>query len=365
MDDGKARWSPEANAWLVLDDDAVEHALKSEALSAVRSDAAFDVLPAELQSVGEDLKSFYRRWPLFSDPPLHTSRRALASAVLRTLFTHDVRRSVVEAANGLAHDLRTSDPPQDSVARFAHPFALAALRRLFGLHGDLVVDLERHAANLVEFIGARDDRDLAARAGESLAELRIMADELVRRDRSHRNVVTIAQDLAEQHGCSPDEALAVSMNLMVDGYFPIESSTAAGVLHIVSAGVGRVDAGGALLADTAIALATPFKYCGRRAKSKMMISSCAVAPGERVRLMLGGEEKERMLEPGARHLAFGRGSHRCPAEGISRFAVAAALLAFKNEFEPVKPVLSGPDAVIWRDSGGYRAPVRVGISWTG
>lgn len=369
--DQRVCWSAERKAWVVTGFEEVLEGLRSDQLCADRDRRRFGGLSADAQAELEELREFYKRWPLFSDSPYHAKARGLAATALAGASTTELGGRVAALCESAAVDARRDPAPVELVSRFARPVALGATGLLAGLSPEHLSELESTSAPLIDFVGPPDSGLAEGRqAQRSLEALTARVGPLLEeRSRSQgTDLISQVGRLAPRFGCDPGETLAVCVSLLVDSHGPIANAIASGALLIVSRRIGPAEAGNEAFGEEVLRLASPFQYCGRAAGSDVRLGGEEIAADERLMLAIGAANRDPRCfgegsSPGAagrRHLAFGAGAHSCPAAGFARTVLRAALRSFAMHLHGAEVPADG---VAWRDSLGYRGPTRILATW--
>jgi cytochrome P450 len=100
-DDDPVHWSASYGGWLLTRYDDVVRCLKDPRLSARRSAAMFERMPADIREQTRPLQRAFTQWMLMMDPPDHTRLRALVAKALAPSLIAALRpriHEVVDAA---------------------------------------------------------------------------------------------------------------------------------------------------------------------------------------------------------------------------------------------------------------------------
>jgi cytochrome P450 len=374
QDEDPVHWWKAKNAWIVTRYADVSQCLRSADTSAERDGGRFSGFTnAQLDEVGR-LRDFYRNWPLFSDPPRHTRTRRLASSALSRSLTAGQKSAIALSIEERTRLLAEGRSACDAMPAYAEPLATQAMGSLFDLPHDVFVRIGELSAPIVDYIGlAAPDYDRALLAVQALDELEGHLAPLIeeRRSTDRSDIITQVGHLATSCGCDNDEAIAVCINLLVDGHEPIASAIGAGILDLAAHDSDdRPEELPELYVEHVLRLASPFQYISRTVLRPIEVAGQVIPAGDRVLLMIGAANRDPAVFPdasalkahgsGYRHLAFGAGVHSCPGAPTARFVVTEALRSFAARMGHAR---LGGGGVTWRQSLGYRSPVSIDLMW--
>ncbi|MEO3795774.1 cytochrome P450 [Nonomuraea sp. B10E15] len=328
-----------------------------------------------VQNVVPHVPRAQRRPPLHFDPPEHEIYRAPMDRVLRRSVVRRLEPAFAQAARELLEPLLARGGG-DYSQEFALPYAAQCFAIFLGLPVDQVLEIRRIG---VEYSFAIQEMD-RARVMAASDELYAIARAIVDNRRADPR--------------APDEDLVSSLlRASGDPERPIpDDLVVATVRQTVVAGIGAPHAvlGSAavhlsrdpdlqdrLRADPGLLPATieellrlyaPYRVFARTATRDVELGGRTVRAGEAIAMIFPSANRDEAVFDDAdrldlerrpnRHLAFGRGAHRCPGAAMARLEMTAALgelLAGTTRVEPDGEV----EMFNWLEFGPRSAPLRL------
>ncbi|MEW1981188.1 cytochrome P450 [Citricoccus sp. NPDC079358] len=283
-----------------------------------------------------------RRPPLHFDPPEHTDYRTAIDPVFRRSVVTEHAGAFRDSARRLVDGMLTESSP-DGVRHLAAPFAMDCFASLLGLARDQT----------------REIREIGVRYGFAIQDM----DNSVIEECSKR-LYEIAREiydrrLAEDPDPSRDLVAGLHRAALDPDTAITETSAVATIRQLIVAGMGAPQAVlGSCIAHLAtdldlqahlrahpedlpsaieemLRLHAPYRVFARTAKRDTVIHGRAVAQDEPIALIFpsANRDETRFEDPDTfvlrrkqnSHLAFGRGSHKCPAATMGRLELLIAL----------------------------------------
>ncbi|WP_280882758.1 cytochrome P450 [Streptomyces pseudovenezuelae] len=276
-------WDESTSTWYVTRYDDVYELLRDPRLGAQVETYCPPGLTEEQQNTYWRVTEFIDRWPVFSDPPLHTGMRRL----LLPLFTSAAVQQVVAAMTESVVATSSTAAPDRLFSAVVRPALAAGLCRLLDERPDALAELADCAGRILE-VGPIETYDpaIGLRTEKALDELTGL---VAQRCREPRGVLATALSRALSDG-SLDllDATAVYAQLVSGALEP----TASAVVRLLEAVTGpegveidfEADIDGAV--DEALRLVTPFHLATRRALKDMILYGHTVRAESRVVLVL-------------------------------------------------------------------------------
>lgn len=316
-----------------------------------------------------------RRPPLHFDPPEHTEYRHAIDPVFRRSVVMAHEQAFRDSARGLVQAL-VDTPSPDAVRDFAAPFVMDAFAAVLGVPRELTREIREVG---VRYGFAIQDMDEAVIA-ECSDRLYVIA-EAVYRDRvsagadPRQDLVAglhrAAQDPA--NGITDKTAIATVRQLIVAGMGAPQAVLGSSIVHLaqderLQEHLRRNPEDLPAAIEELLRLHSPYRVFARTAKRDTEVHGRTVLQDEPIALIFpsANRDPERFEHPdefilGRRqnsHLAFGRGSHRCPAATMGRLELLIALeelLRHTSGFE-----LDGEVRMMnWLEYGPRSVPLRV------
>jgi hypothetical protein len=368
-DRGGVAFRDEIRAWVVVDHELVRAGLKDPRLS----NAVAGTGPAEgpLAPIVEVLRD-----QLFlMDPPRHRRMRRLVAKA----FTP---RSVHALEDGAATDCREllSFWEGDFVARFAYPYPLRVIARLFGIPAhehDAFRDWSNAIAAFV--VQAKPSRPVVAAALRAVSEIKPFLRECI----AHRTadgedlLSSLLATRDDGDGLSDDEIVHTAMQFLIAGH---ETTTNLLGNIVLALGrdpslLGRVreEPG---MADQVVQETLrhdpSVQMVDRVATAPMELAGCSIAPGDRVMLSVAGANRDPAVFPHPerfdvdrpnvrRHLGFGSGIHVCLGAALTGLETRIAVEQLAARSERIEL----PETLTWRPSTTHRGLTALPIRMVG
>ena len=324
-------WHAPSRAFLVTRYDDVGGLLLDSRLTSQTLDDRLDELAGLDREQRAALSEFFSGWLSLTDGARHRELRSRITPLLTpsrltpwAAFFDDEARKWVERMDRA----RVEDT-------FARPYAAAVVGSVLGLAPDETRPALRAVGRLVRVLGPADVGAREAReAADALRTMTTLAERVRVRSPSE------GQPSSLLHGSGLPAGLHVAffVQLVAGGYDPLARCL---TTYLSTAHPAAAQASDTLL-DEVFRLCGPFDLLPRVAAEPLEVGGCQVAAGSRVLLAIASANRDEarfpdagQLRPGrsARHASFGHGRHRCPASGLARLAVAAALSALAAESE--------------------------------
>ncbi|NJP97915.1 cytochrome P450 [Nonomuraea sp. FMUSA5-5] len=328
-----------------------------------------------VQNVVPHVPRAQRRPPLHFDPPEHGVYRAPMDRVLRRAVVRRLEPAFAAAARELLEPLLARGGG-DYAREFALPYAAQCFALFLGLPVEQVLEIRRIG---VEYSFAIQEMD-RARVMKASDELYAIALAIVeeRRARPRDPDEDLVSSLLRASG---DPARPIPYELVVA---TVRQTVVAGIgaPHAVlgSAAVhlsrdpdlqDRLRADPALLPaaiEELLRLYAPYRVFARTATRDVELGGRTVRAGEAITMIFPSANRDEAVFADAdrldlerrpnRHLAFGRGAHRCPGAAMARLELAAALgelLAGTSRVEPGGEV----EMFNWLEFGPRSAPLHL------
>ncbi|NUT50243.1 MAG: cytochrome P450 [Saccharothrix sp.] len=285
---------------------------------------------------------------LVTDPPEHTRYRRLLTGEFTVRRMTALRPEVERIARERLAALRSGPRPADLVAAFALPVPSDVICLLLGVPvSDQEFFSTRSRAHL--------DRSLSAeQVRAALEELHAYLADLIRARRDAPRDDLISR-LAREPGLTDEEAVGMSVLLLVGGHETTANSIALSVLALQrerawwEALVAEPD-----LVDNAVEellryLSPVHHGVVRAVAGEAVVGGTALGPGEGViaSLFAANRDPAAFPEPdrldlrrdARAHLAFGSGVHQCVGQLLARLEMRVALRALVAELPTLRPAV--------------------------
>ncbi|GAA1896551.1 cytochrome P450 [Actinomadura bangladeshensis] len=324
-----------------------------------------------VQNVVPHVPRSRRRPPLHFDPPEHGVYRAPLDRVMSRAAVRRLEPAFAAAAGELLGPLLARGGG-DYAKEFALPFAAQCFALFLDVPLDQMLEIRRIG---VEYSFAIQDMDRA----------RIMAasDELY----------DVARTLVDERRRDPRDPGTDMVTSLLDADPPIPDDLVVGtVRQTIVAGIGAPQA---VLGSAAVHLArdpdlqerlrdradllagaveellrlyAPYRVFARTATRDVEVGGRTIRAGEPVTMLFPSANRDEKVftEPDRldldrrpnRHLAFGRGAHRCPGAALARMEMTAALRALLDGTSEV--ALDGNVEMLnWLEFGPKSVPLRL------
>jgi cytochrome P450 len=344
LNEPDVHWDSRTECWLLVHFDDVASALTNDALVAgfepgyVRS--IIPGHPREADYVGEH----FRQWPLFLDPPAHTSvRRAIRQAYYDPAVMDRVALRLRDEATKLLECV-TADGAIDVVRDFARPIGRLTFEEFVGVDDKLAAKAQEWADELLRLLNTPPS-----------------ASSLLSAERVIRDIDAATAVLCESDDLATPSLASELCRSVSQGEFTISqaaavfSQNATAVLGILPQFIAGAIAtslrfphfieslfesehAAQLVVGELLRHVSPVLQVGRVAARDFDLRGAAIRQGDTVRLLVGvaNHDARRFPCPGilalgdraTKHLAFGQGSHHCLGAGITGLVGRLSLQAF-------------------------------------
>jgi cytochrome P450 len=321
-------WHAPSRALLVTRYDDVGGLLLDSRLTSQTLEHRLDELAGLTREQRAELSEFFSGWLSLTDGARHRQLRSLVTPLLTPSRLMPWGAFFDDEARNWAERMDRSRG-EDT---FARPYAAAVVGSVLGLAPDETRPALRAVGRLMRVL---DTADAGAReATDALRTLTTLAERVRVRPPAEGQPTP----LLHRSGLPAGLHAAIFVQLVAGGYDPLARC----LTTCLSAADPAVAQLGDTLLDEVFRLYGPFELLPRVATESLDVGGCPVAAGTRVLLAIGSANRDEArfpdageLRPGrfARHVAFGHGRHRCPASGLARLAVGAALSALAAESE--------------------------------
>ncbi|MCY1158639.1 MAG: cytochrome [Citricoccus sp.] len=283
-----------------------------------------------------------RRPPLHFDPPEHTEYRQAIDPVFRRSVVMAHRQAFTDSARDLVQGL-ADHPGPDAVRDFAAPFVMDAFAAVLGVPREMTREIREVGVRYGFAIQDMDDAVIA----ECSARLYEIA-ETVYRERAQQGADPGRDLVAGLHraardpsnGITDTTAIATVRQLIVAGMGAPQAVLGSSIVHLAQ----DLDLQQHLRAhpedlpsaiEEFLRLHSPYRVFARTAKRDTVVHGRTVLQDEPIALLFPSANRDaaRFERPDEfvlqrkqnSHLAFGRGSHRCPAATMGRLELLIAL----------------------------------------
>ncbi|MET8867915.1 cytochrome P450 [Nonomuraea sp. NPDC004580] len=327
------------------------------------------------QNVVPHVPRTQRRPPLHYDPPEHGIYRAPMDRVLRRAVLRRLEPAFAQAARELLEPLLARGGG-DYAKEFALPYAAQCFAIFLGLPVEQVLEIRRIG---VEYSFAIQEMD-RARIMTASEELYAIARTIVadRRADPKDPDEDLVSSLLEASGdperpIPPDLVVATVRQTVVAGIGAPHAVLGSAAVHLSRDPElqDRLRADPTLLPaamEELLRLYAPYRVFARTALRDVELGGRTVRAGEPIAMIFPSANRDETVFDDAdrldldrrpnRHLAFGRGAHRCPGAAMARMELAAALgelLAGTDRVEPDGEV----EMFNWLEFGPKSAPLRL------
>ncbi|MFE3886836.1 cytochrome P450 [Streptomyces lydicus] len=336
-------WDEETESWYVTGYRHVNDILRDARLSARIGAGFFGELAPTARAGIEDVVAFFESWPMFTDPPVHTTVRSVVSPGYRPRSVSPLRGRVAKEARALLDKCHPEST--DLLAQFIHPLAVSVTCGLLGIEEEHRESVLSWSSDIIGFIGVPQcDVNRAPRARAAIDQLR-----------HYLQTVTLPKaregvgppQIQAFLNLEPLEGAALYAQLLTGGIEPVAASLGSALAHLlhgaedVLAGVrhGHIAAG--QVTEEALRHEAPFHFVPRTATAPVDVGGQTIRPGERVALVVAAANRDpqifaepdrfRIAGEGLKdraHLSFGAGHHFCLGAGIARLTLTEAIQAF-------------------------------------
>lgn len=328
-----------------------------------------------VQNVVPHVPRVQRRPPLHYDPPEHEIYRAPLDRVLRRSVVRRLEPAFAQVARELLAPLLARGGG-DYAQEFALPYAAQCFALFLGLPVDQVLEIRRIG---VEYSFAIQEMD-RARVMTASDELYAIARTIVEdrradpRDPDEDLVTNLLRASSDPERPIPhDLVVATVRQTIVAGIGAPHAVLGSAVVHLSRDPdlQDRLRADPGLLPaaiEELLRLYAPYRVFARTATRDVELGGRTVRAGEAIAMIFPSANRDEAVFDDAdrldlerrpnRHLAFGRGAHRCPGAAMARLEMAVALgelLAGTTRVEPDGEVRM----FNWLEFGPRSAPLRL------
>ncbi|MEU7694722.1 cytochrome P450 [Microbispora hainanensis] len=328
-----------------------------------------------VQNVVPHVPRTQRRPPLHFDPPEHGIYRAPMDRVLRRSVVRRLEPAFAEAARELLGPLLARGGG-DYSREFALPYAAQCFAIFLGLPVERVLEIRRIGVAYSFAIQEMDRAGVMAASEELYAIARAIVEDRRAdpRDPDEDLVSSLLRASADQERPIPyDMVVATVRQTIVAGIGAPHAALGSAAVHL-SRDPGlqdRLRADPGLLpaaVEELLRLYAPYRVFARTATRDVELGGRTVRAGEAIAMIFPSANRDEAVFDEAdrldlerrpnRHLAFGRGAHRCPGAAMARLEMTAALgelLAGTSRVEPDGEV----EMFNWLEFGPRSAPLRL------
>ncbi|WP_327106034.1 cytochrome P450 [Nonomuraea glycinis] len=344
----------------------------SDVLRVARDSETFSTA---VQNVVPHVPRAQRRPPLHYDPPEHEIYRAPLDRVLRRSVIRRLEPAFAQVARELLVPLLARGGG-DYAQEFALPYAAQCFALFLGLPVDQVLEIRRIG---VEYSFAIQEMD-RARVMTASDELYAIARAIVEdrradpRDPDEDLVTNLLRASGDPARPIPhDLVVATVRQTIVAGIGAPHAVLGSAAVHLSRDPdlQDRLRADPGLLPaaiEELLRLYAPYRVFARTATRDVELGGRTVRAGEAITMIFPSANRDEAVFDDAdrldlerrpnRHLAFGRGAHRCPGAAMARLEMAVALgelLAGTTRVEPDGEVRM----FNWLEFGPRSAPLRL------
>ncbi|GAB3158934.1 cytochrome P450 [Microbispora hainanensis] len=328
-----------------------------------------------VQNVVPHVPRTQRRPPLHFDPPEHGIYRAPMDRVLRRSVVRRLEPAFAEAARELLAPL-LAQGGGDYSRDFALPYAAQCFALFLGLPLGQVLEIRRIGVAYSFAIQEMDRAGIMAASEELYAIARAIVEDRRAdpRDPDEDLVSSLLRASADPERPIPyDLVVATVRQTIVAGIGAPHAALGSAAVHL-SRDPGlqdRLRADPGLLpaaVEELLRLYAPYRVFARTATRDVELGGRTVRTGEAIAMIFPSANRDEAVFEDAdrldlerrpnRHLAFGRGAHRCPGAAMARLEMTAALgelLAGTTRVEPDGEV----EMFNWLEFGPRSAPLRL------
>ncbi len=341
---GGVAYREEINAWVVVDHAMVLAGLRDPRLS--NQVAGSGPATGPLSSIIEVLRD-----QLFlMDPPRHRRMRKL---VAKAFTPRSIAALEADARADCEHLLDFTQG--DFVARFAYPYPVHVIARLFGIPAhehDAFRDWSNAIAAFV--VQYKPSREVVGGALKAVAEIKPFLRERIRAcEPGGDNLLARLLDAREQgEALTEDELIHTAMQFLIAGHETTTNLLGNIVLalardpSLLSKVQGDPDVAGRIIEET-LRHDPSVQMVDRIAVEPVTLGDAQIAAGDRVMLSVAGanrdpavfDEPERFditRENVSKHLGFGSGIHVCLGAALTRLETRIAIEALASRVDRIE-----------------------------
>ncbi|MGH3679211.1 MAG: cytochrome P450 [Natronosporangium sp.] len=362
------------DGWLVTRHDSVKAVLHDPRLSRAAVIEVQDRLPrasAHVPKVSLLLKC---------DPPEHSRLRQLVAGAFTKHKAQQHRPRTEEIANDLIDELTSAGPPAELNHGFAKRLPILSLAEILGVPRSDCVQVSEWTATIVTRRGHTEAEVSAAHAGLEAYLTGLFAR---RHERPEDDFISgLVQSQARSNRYTDNELVLLVASLLSNDSV---ASHLTGDLFLLLTHPEQLDwlranpermphAVDELLRFAQVFQDAPNGGQGnvRRAIEDIEIDGVMIRAGEWVLPAITSANRDERIFPDAdrldltrtrnRHVAFGFGTHHCPAAALSRMQLQVAIATVLDRF-PKLELAVPEDEVPWKTGRVSRGPERLPVAW--
>lgn len=280
------------------------------------------------------------------EPPDHTRLRGLVNRAFVSRAIARLRPRVAALAERLA-DALPGAGPVDLLRGFAEPIPVTIIAELLGVPGEDAPRLLAWSHPMVAMYRptrTRADEDAAVAATRDFSAY-LGAHLAARRAAPRDDLLTLLATARD--AISEDEAIANAVLLLNAGHEATVHAIGNGVAAVLGSGLDpaalvRTAAATAATVEEVLRFEPPLHLFTRYALAPATVGDIALAPGDRIGLLIGAANRDPARwpdpdrfdpsRPAAPHVAFGGGLHFCLGAPLARLELAVALPVLFGRF---------------------------------
>ncbi len=347
---GPVAWHESRQSWLVVDHAGCSQALRDRRLGRIWRDR-------EPVDVFEPFNLLHRNQMMENEPPNHTRLRRKVSGAFGRGHVERMLPRVREIGAGLLGEVEGA--VFDALADYAEPLPVLVIAELLGTPPHDFALLRGWSQAIVAMYEPSPSDDVQAAALVASEEFAGYLRALIaaRRRRLRGDLLSdLLRTQQEPDGLTDDEVLASAILLLNAGHEASVNVFGNGLVALLDdparwqrLAEGEFDI--ALVVEEMLRYDSALQMFERTATARVELGDVAVAPGERVAVLLGAANRDPAVfaepdrfDPGRRpnpHLAFGAGLHFCVGAPLARMELAASL-GLLAETHPVLALAGNP-----------------------
>lgn len=316
-----------------------------------------------------------RRPPLHFDPPEHTVFREAIDPVLRRSVVKEKSDEFAARARELVEDL-VGREQADGVRDFAAPFVMECFAAFLGVPREQAREIRELGVRYSFAIQDMDDQTIGE-CSQALYDIahRVYAKRAVEGHDPERDLIAGLHHAATDPASPITEKTAVATvrQMIVAGMGAPQAVLGSSIVHLARDQALQQhlrEQPGDLPAaiEELLRMYSPYRVFARTAKRQTHIGGRSVSAGDPIALIYPSANRDESVfenpdefvlrRAGNSHLAFGRGSHRCPAATMGRLELLIGLrelLEHTSAFELVEDVTM----MNWLEYGPREVPLKV------
>lgn len=310
-----------------------------DVLAVTQNDELFSTAK---QNVVPHVPRSSRRPPLHFDPPEHTEYRTALDPVFRRSVVKTHKDDFIDSAERLIDSLLSAESP-DAIRDFAAPFVLESFATFLGVTRDLTQEI-RDIGIRYSFAIQEMDNDVIAESSTRLYEIATEVYELAR-GTEYNASFSLLSSLHQaandpKNGITETTAIATVRQLIVAGMGAPQAALGSCIVHLAENQDlqthlrNNIDDLPAAIEEL-LRLYSPYRVFARTATKDIIFGGRTVKKDEPIALIYPSANRDAnkfddpdrfiLRRKNNSHLAFGRGSHRCPAAALGRMELQIAL----------------------------------------